>query len=105
MDKLVRVKTHPHSDALVNFTAKLAPVYTGPYRIAERLSEVNYRLTDVNTGADHGVFHVANLLPFRTWDLGNEVVPVAQGGSTEEVLADGPMLDDMSEGPDDCFPQ
>lgn len=31
--ELVRVKSHPRSDALNNFTAKLAPFYTGPYRI------------------------------------------------------------------------
>ncbi len=47
VDELVRVKTHPCSDALANFTAKLAPVYTGPYRVTQKLSEVNYRLTDV----------------------------------------------------------
>uniref|UniRef100_A0A673JEH8 Integrase catalytic domain-containing protein n=1 Tax=Sinocyclocheilus rhinocerous TaxID=307959 RepID=A0A673JEH8_9TELE len=61
VDELVRVKTHPHSDALANFTAKLTPVYAGPYHITQKLSEVNYGLTDVNTGADAGVFHVVNL--------------------------------------------
>uniref|UniRef100_A0A8C1IMB1 Integrase catalytic domain-containing protein n=1 Tax=Cyprinus carpio TaxID=7962 RepID=A0A8C1IMB1_CYPCA len=58
----------PRSDALANFTAKLAPLYTGPYRVTKKMSEVNYRLTDVSTEADAGVFHVANMLPFRTWD-------------------------------------
>lgn len=89
VDELVRVKTHPRSDALANITAKLAPVYTGPYRVTQKLSEVNYRLTDVSTGADAGVFHVANLLPFRTWDT--ETVP--NGGSVPESSADD--MDDM----------
>lgn len=34
---LVRVKTHPRSDALASFTAKLAPLYTGPYRVTQKL--------------------------------------------------------------------
>uniref|UniRef100_A0A8C1ZRU1 Integrase catalytic domain-containing protein n=1 Tax=Cyprinus carpio TaxID=7962 RepID=A0A8C1ZRU1_CYPCA len=72
LDELVRVKTHPRSDALANFTAKLAPVYTGPYRVPQKLFEETYWLTDVSTEADAGVFHVANLLPFRTWDTSGE---------------------------------
>uniref|UniRef100_A0A8C5GZ94 Integrase catalytic domain-containing protein n=1 Tax=Gouania willdenowi TaxID=441366 RepID=A0A8C5GZ94_GOUWI len=63
---LVRVKSHPRSDAQASFTAKLAPLYTGPYRISRRMSNVNYVLTRVNSGEEVGVFHVANLLPFYT---------------------------------------
>ncbi len=85
VDELVRVKTHPRSDALANFTAKLAPVYAGPYRITQKLSEVNYRLTDVNTGADTGVFHVVNLLPFRTWGPLVEPDTVPADGSAMEA--------------------
>uniref|UniRef100_A0A8C5HEM7 Integrase catalytic domain-containing protein n=1 Tax=Gouania willdenowi TaxID=441366 RepID=A0A8C5HEM7_GOUWI len=65
---LVRVKSHPRSDAQASFTAKLAPLYTGPYRISRRMSNVNYVLTRVDSGEEVGVFHVANLLPFYTWD-------------------------------------
>lgn len=64
---LVRVKTHPRSDALTNFTAKLAPLYAGPFRISKRLSDVNYSLTKADTGEEAGVFHVVNLQPFHTW--------------------------------------
>ncbi|CAI5682831.1 unnamed protein product [Oreochromis niloticus] len=64
---LVRVKSHPKSDASSNFSAKLAPLYTGPYRISKRMSDVNYCLTTVDTGEKVGVFHVANLQPFYTW--------------------------------------
>uniref|UniRef100_A0A3Q4MNH0 Integrase catalytic domain-containing protein n=1 Tax=Neolamprologus brichardi TaxID=32507 RepID=A0A3Q4MNH0_NEOBR len=64
---LVRVKSHPKSDALSNFSAKLAPLYTGPCRISKRMSDVNYCLTTVDTGEKVGVFHVANLQPFYTW--------------------------------------
>ncbi|RXN11706.1 MAATS1 isoform X1 [Labeo rohita] len=88
VDELVRVKTHPRSDALANFTAKLAPVYTGPFRITQKLSEVNYRLTDVSTEADAGVFHVANLLPFRTWNTSFQTDTVPSGGSIPEASPD-----------------
>lgn len=36
-------------------------------RISQRLSDVNYSLTRVETGEEAGVFHVANLQPFHTW--------------------------------------
>uniref|UniRef100_A0A671PBD1 Integrase catalytic domain-containing protein n=1 Tax=Sinocyclocheilus anshuiensis TaxID=1608454 RepID=A0A671PBD1_9TELE len=64
INDLVRVKTHPRSDSSTNFAAKLAPLYTGPYRVAQKLSDVNYRLADVTTGKDMGVFHVVNMEPF-----------------------------------------
>uniref|UniRef100_A0A672LUK9 Integrase catalytic domain-containing protein n=1 Tax=Sinocyclocheilus grahami TaxID=75366 RepID=A0A672LUK9_SINGR len=64
---LVRLKTHPRSDAAANFAAKLAPLYGGPYQIMQRLSEVNYRLTSVDGAQDLGVVHVINLQPFHTW--------------------------------------
>ena len=65
---LVRVRTHPKSDALANFTAKLAPLYSGPYRVTQVLSSVNYRLAKLDTGEDAGVFHVVNMQPFHTWN-------------------------------------
>lgn len=68
MDDLVRVKTHPKSNAIANFTAKLAPVYSGPYRVSKVLSDVNHRLEKVDTGEDVGVFHVVNLQPFHSWN-------------------------------------
>uniref|UniRef100_A0A8C5G895 Integrase catalytic domain-containing protein n=1 Tax=Gouania willdenowi TaxID=441366 RepID=A0A8C5G895_GOUWI len=58
---LVRVKTHPRSDLLYNFTAKLAPLFEGPLHVTQRLSDVNYRLSWVDSGADAGVYHVVNI--------------------------------------------
>ncbi|KAL6475049.1 hypothetical protein MHYP_G00160890 [Metynnis hypsauchen] len=63
---LVRLKTHPRSNTAANLTAKFACVYTGPYRVAQKLSEVNYRLANMD-GSDVGVVHVVNLQPFYTW--------------------------------------
>ncbi|KAL7863396.1 hypothetical protein SRHO_G00123800 [Serrasalmus rhombeus] len=63
---LVRLKTHPCSDAAANLTAKLACVYAGPYRVVQKLSEVNYRVANMD-GTDVGVVHVVNLQPFYTW--------------------------------------
>uniref|UniRef100_A0A8C9TDM7 Gypsy retrotransposon integrase-like protein 1 n=1 Tax=Scleropages formosus TaxID=113540 RepID=A0A8C9TDM7_SCLFO len=65
---LVKLKAHPRSDASAGFSAKLAPVYKGPYRITKVLSELNYKLSRVADAADGGVHHVSNLLPFFTWD-------------------------------------
>uniref|UniRef100_A0A3B3XCG6 Integrase catalytic domain-containing protein n=1 Tax=Poecilia mexicana TaxID=48701 RepID=A0A3B3XCG6_9TELE len=64
---LVRAKSHPKSDASSNFSAKLAPLYQGPYRVYKKMSDVNYYLTKADTGEKAGVFHVANLQPFYTW--------------------------------------
>uniref|UniRef100_A0A3Q4HJ14 Integrase catalytic domain-containing protein n=1 Tax=Neolamprologus brichardi TaxID=32507 RepID=A0A3Q4HJ14_NEOBR len=60
---LVRVKMHPRSDAQSNFTAKLAPLFEGPLCVSQRLSDVNYRLTWVDSGVDAGVYHVVNMQP------------------------------------------
>uniref|UniRef100_A0A8C6TTI9 Integrase catalytic domain-containing protein n=1 Tax=Neogobius melanostomus TaxID=47308 RepID=A0A8C6TTI9_9GOBI len=65
---LVRVKTHPRSDAQSNFTAKLAPLFEGPLRVSQKLSTVNYKLTWVDSGTDAGVYHIVNMQPFHTWD-------------------------------------
>lgn len=64
----MRVKTHPRSDAQSNFTAKLAPLFEGPLCVSQRLSDVNYRLTWVDSGLGAGVYHVVNMQPFHTWD-------------------------------------
>ncbi|KAF5881280.1 Transposon Ty3-I Gag-Pol poly, partial [Clarias magur] len=70
--ELVKLKAHPRSDASAGFSAKLAPVYKGPYRIAEVKSDLDYKLTRVADGAEGGVHHVCNLLPFFTWDREGE---------------------------------
>ncbi|KAF7663492.1 hypothetical protein LDENG_00209240 [Lucifuga dentata] len=64
---LVRVRSHPRSDALTDFMAKLAPLFIGPFHITQKLSDVNYRLNRVDTGEDAGVFHVVNMQPYHTW--------------------------------------
>uniref|UniRef100_A0A672YWE3 Integrase catalytic domain-containing protein n=1 Tax=Sphaeramia orbicularis TaxID=375764 RepID=A0A672YWE3_9TELE len=69
---LVRLKSHPRSSAAAGFAAKLAPVFKGPYRVVQVLSDLDYRLVDIFSGEDVGVHHVSNLLPFKTWDNGAE---------------------------------
>uniref|UniRef100_A0A3Q3GMM8 Integrase catalytic domain-containing protein n=1 Tax=Labrus bergylta TaxID=56723 RepID=A0A3Q3GMM8_9LABR len=86
---LVRVKSHPRSDAQSNFTAKLAPLFTGPLRVSQKLGEVNYRLSNLDTGTDAGVFHVVNLQPFHTWDSSSSNrrdVPVTEEQHDPEAL-------------------
>ncbi len=92
---LVRVKNHPRSDAQSNFTAKLAPLFTGPLRVSQKLGDVNYRLTRLGTGMDAGVFHVVNLQPFHTWDSASSsghAVPVTVGHSDPGTLNEGVPL-------------
>uniref|UniRef100_A0A3Q4GBM0 Tf2-1-like SH3-like domain-containing protein n=1 Tax=Neolamprologus brichardi TaxID=32507 RepID=A0A3Q4GBM0_NEOBR len=65
---LVKVKAHHRSDAQSSFTAKLAPLFTGPLQVTQKLGEVNYILAKIDTGEDAGVFHVVNVQPFYSWD-------------------------------------
>lgn len=94
---LVCLKTHPRYDATANFEAELAPVY----RIAQRLSEVNYRLASADGEQDLGVVHVVNLQPFHTWQTaeahtrkvykqgnsGDVCLGVACGGQEESAVS------------------
>ncbi|KAJ8970452.1 hypothetical protein NQ314_001224 [Rhamnusium bicolor] len=48
------------SDASKNFTAKLAPKFTGPLTVIDILSPWSYRLAD-HTGKDCGVWHARDL--------------------------------------------
>ncbi len=105
---LVRVKTHPKSDALANFTAKLAPLYSGPYRVTQVLSAVNYRLAKLDTGQDAGVYHVVNMQPFHTWNACSSHTPSGpQDGSEtpDEGLEDALLVTQISEDQpqDACF--
>uniref|UniRef100_A0A3B3RAY2 Gypsy retrotransposon integrase-like protein 1 n=1 Tax=Paramormyrops kingsleyae TaxID=1676925 RepID=A0A3B3RAY2_9TELE len=63
---LIRVRNHPKSDALTNFTTKLVPLYSGPCCVTQVLSDVNYRLRKLDTEEDAGVFYVVNMQPFHT---------------------------------------
>ncbi len=105
---LVRVKTHPKSDALANFTAKLAPLYSGPYRVTQVLSDVNYKLAKLDTGQDAGVYHVVNMQPFHTWNACSSHTPSGpQDGSEtpDEGLEDNLLVTQISEDQpqDACF--
>lgn len=100
---LVRVKTHPRSDAQANFTSKLAPLFTGPLVVSQKLSDVNYRLTRLDTGVDAGVFHVVNLQPFHTWDSvppSRSAVPVAPGQIPTGAVDEDPLLPRTDSRPD-----
>lgn len=106
---LVRVKTHPRSDAQSNFTAKLAPLFEGPLCVSQRLGDVNYRLTWVDSGTDAGVYHVVNMQPFHTWDSldsrGRSVPSSVECGTSEVLDTDSaaphspPIDDDANSNP------
>ncbi|KAL7869756.1 hypothetical protein AOLI_G00137440 [Acnodon oligacanthus] len=106
LDDLVRVKTHPRSDAVANFTAKLVPVYCGPYRIAKKLSDMTYRLNKVDTGQDDGVFHVVNLQPYctldtaATWKLTWPHVECSDSRNADDCFISGQSDSDL-DSPDD----
>lgn len=88
---LVRLKTHPKSDALTNFIAKLAPLYSGLYCVTQVLSGVNYRLVKFYTRVDAGVFYVGNMQPFHTRDQYSACTqsePRVETESSYEILSD-----------------
>ncbi|ROL42595.1 hypothetical protein DPX16_14002 [Anabarilius grahami] len=97
------VRTHPRSDALASFTSKLAPLYTGPYRVTQKLSDVNNRLTDVSTGGDAGVFHVVNLQPFCTWDSCNGPQHVTSESCLKGAPGDCSLHDEVPGDKDENF--
>uniref|UniRef100_A0A3Q1EX79 Integrase catalytic domain-containing protein n=1 Tax=Acanthochromis polyacanthus TaxID=80966 RepID=A0A3Q1EX79_9TELE len=67
---LVRLRSHPRSNAAAGFAPKLAPVFKGSYRVIQVMSDLDYRLVDIFSDEDIGVHHVSNLLPFKTWGDG-----------------------------------
>lgn len=90
---LVRLKSHPRSSAAAGFAAKLAPVYKGPYRVVQVMSDLNYRLVDNLSEEDIGVHHVSNLLPFFSWDDGAQASCNGPHYRTEGV----PTVPDLEE--------
>ncbi|KAJ8290828.1 hypothetical protein GJAV_G00018050 [Gymnothorax javanicus] len=88
VNDLVKVRSHPRSDADAGFAAKLAPVFRGPYRVVECLSEVNYHLMSLLDGSDAGVFHVVDMRPFFTWET------ATQGRNTTPETASAVSLDE-----------
>jgi len=57
---MVWKRNFPQSDAAKNFSAKLAPKYTGPFIISKKISPLVYQLKD-KTGKVVGNWHVENL--------------------------------------------
>ena len=57
----VMVKTYPLSNASRNFSAKLAPRWTGPFVVQEQLTPVNFRLKNVVNGTVTRVAHADQL--------------------------------------------
>ncbi|CAK6977841.1 uncharacterized protein LOC113017360 [Scomber scombrus] len=61
----------------------------GPLRVSQKLGDVNYRPTGLDTGMDAGFFHVVNLQPFNTWDSpssSRRTIPVTAEQSVSEAL-------------------
>jgi hypothetical protein len=53
-------RNFPQSDAPTNFSAKLAPKFSGPYVIRKKISPTVYQLSD-GTDKDIGRWHVVDL--------------------------------------------
>ncbi|CAG7721859.1 unnamed protein product, partial [Allacma fusca] len=60
---LVLVRTHPISNAAKKFSKKLAPLFEGPYRILNKLSDITYEIGTVD-GRFMGRQHISNLKKF-----------------------------------------
>lgn len=60
---LVWKKNYPQSDAANFYAAKLAPRFTGPFKIKRKVSATTYELVD-DKGKDTGRWHVVDLKPY-----------------------------------------
>lgn len=87
-----RLRTRPRSEACARFTAKLAPLFKGPYRAEQVMSDLNPKLSRVSDDSDR-VHHDANLIPFFTWGEGVQNPP----SSTVESVPDQATGDDGEE--------
>lgn len=59
------------SDATVQFSAKLAPKYLGPFRVKRKIGSGSYELED-ETGKSSGIWHVQDLKPYVAVDVDQE---------------------------------
>ncbi|XP_077508539.1 uncharacterized protein LOC144119909 [Amblyomma americanum] len=64
-------RNHVLSDASKKFSSSLAPKWTGPYVLREKLSSLVYRLADFTLRPTGGPVHVCDLKPY--FDRGNEL--------------------------------
>ncbi len=63
-------------------------LYSGPYRVTQVLSDVNYRLANLDTGQDAGVYHVVNMQPFQTWNACSSHTPSGPQDGSEIPMRD-----------------
>ena len=61
VNQLVKLKTHGKSYADAGVTKKLLPLYTAPYRIMRKLSEVTYRVKNTADPADKRTVNIADM--------------------------------------------
>ncbi|XP_037560798.1 uncharacterized protein LOC119439896 [Dermacentor silvarum] len=61
MGDLVLKHNHTLSGVSAGFAAGLPPKWVGPFEVAEKLSRLNYKLRDLNTGRISGPIHVGEL--------------------------------------------
>jgi hypothetical protein len=64
LGQLVWLRTHPQSNKRDKFARKLAPLYSGPFKISNKLSDVTYELVTIPDNVPAGRQHIANLKVF-----------------------------------------
>jgi hypothetical protein len=72
---LVLVDSHPLSKKAEGFSAKLAPLRTGPYRVETRENRLNYRLVNPNDPTDVVFAHIAQLTKYVSRDEPSTALP------------------------------
>lgn len=102
---LVWLRTHHLSSSDKHQTAKFMPKWEGPCKITEVLSDLVYRLVDIETGGQLGTHHVSDLKSYIEREEGDRNSPrsVCESESDEDLEESSKTLPIFQDSDEDQF--